>query len=253
MANIGFDFVQAIIDIPPDLTTFKQRPQVRWTGNNWQGQSSVFVGYGPAAGTWTSTNNFTKSHERDLYSSSQDNGLRIYSTGTGREHEALWMMDTTSRWMPASVFNGVGFETYFRIDSGNTNHQLYLNAYGVVFRNRTGSGQRIYGWNTGNTDGPGSNTYKFDRIISSDSGVTDIRRWGEDWLLQGLLVSFKTKASGVGTTDSLIDLYNLKFGSRYSANAAGYKVHPLALRPYDARNMHPEGTNKFAYFKPNLF
>ena len=104
MANLGFDFVQAIIDIPSDLTTFKQRTQVRWTGNNWQPQSSVYVGHGPATGTWTSTNNFTKSHERDLYSSSQDNGLRIYSTGTGREQEALWMMETNSRWMPASSF-----------------------------------------------------------------------------------------------------------------------------------------------------
>lgn len=253
MTNKAFNFVQPIIDIPSDLSTFKQRPQVRWTGNNWQPQSSVSVGYGPAAGTWTSTNNFTKSHERDLYSPSQDNGLRIYSTGTGREHEALWMMDTNSRWMPASVFNGVGFETWYRIDSGNTNHSLYVNAYGVVFKNRTGSGQRIYGWNTGNTDGPGSNKYRFDRILSSDSGVTDIRRWGENWLLQGLLVSFKTKGSGAGTTDSLINLYNLKFGSQYSSNAAGYKVHPLAVRPYNARNMHPEGTNKFAYFKQSLF
>jgi len=253
MTNIGFDFVQPIISIPSDLLTFKQRTQVRWTGNDWAYQSSVVVNYGATAGTWTSTTPFDKRRQADLYTASQNDGLRIYAQGYGAQNEGLWMMNTTSRWMPASVFNGVGFETHYKIDSSNTNHQLYVGAYGVVFKHRTNSGQLIFGWDTGNTDGPGSDKYRFDRIPSTHPDVATIRRWGPDYLLQGLLVSFKTKGSGVGTTNSYIDLYNLKFGSQYSTNASNYKVHPLAIRPYSGRNKHTGGTNTFAGFKKSLF
>ena len=253
MTDKAFNFVQPIIDIPSDLTAFKQRPQVRWTGNDWAFQNSVDVNYGATAGTWKSTTGLETPKKSDLYSSLQSNGFRVRASGFGIAHESLYMMDTTSRWMPASVFNGVGFETYYYTESGNTNHQLYVGAYGVVFKHRTSSVQLIFGWDTGNTDSPGSDKYRFDRIPSTNADVATIRRWGSDYLLQGLLVSFKTKGSGVGTTTSYIDLYNLKFGSQYSTNASNYKVHPLALRPYSARDMHTGGTNKFAYFKPSLF
>jgi len=253
MTDKAFNFVRPIIDIPSDLTSFKQRPQVRWTGNAWEYKNSVTVDYGATAGTWTSTTSFDKRRQADLYTASQNDGLRIYAQGYGAANEGLYMINSNSRWMPASVFAGVGFETYYKIDSSNTNHQIYLGAYGVVFKHRTNSNQLIFGWDTGNTDGPGSDKYRFDRIPSTHPDVATIRRWGSDWLLQGLLVSFKTKKSGTGTTTSYIDLYNLKFGSQYSTNASNYKVHPLALRPYSARDMHTGGTNKFAYFKPSLF
>ena len=194
MTNKAFNFVQPIINIPSDLSTFKQRPQVRWTGNDWAYQNSVVVDYGATAGTWTSTTTFQTPKKSDLYSGSQSNGFRVRAEGYGLQHEGLYMMDTTSRWMPASVFNGVGFETYYYIESSNSNHQLYVGAYGVVFKNRTGSGQRIFGWDTGNTDGPGSNKYRFDRIPSTHSDVATIRRWGADWLLQGLLLASKLKS-----------------------------------------------------------
>jgi len=253
MTNIGFNFVQPIIDIPSDLTAFKQRPQVRWTGNDWAFQNSVTVDYGATAGTWTSTTSFQTPKKSDLYSNSQNNGFRVRGEGVGLGHESLYMMETNSRWMPASVFSGVGFETYYYIETANNNHQLYVGAYGVVFKHRTNSNQLIFGWDTGNTDGPGTNKYRFDSIPSTNADVATIRRWGPDWLLQGLLVSFKTKKSGVGTTTSYIDLYNLRFGSQYSVNASNYKVHPLALRPYSGRNKHTGGTNTFVGFKKSLF
>jgi len=252
MTNKAFNFVQPIIDIPSDLSTFKQRPQVRWTGNDWQHKLSVSVGYGTASGTWSSSKEYTIRHQKDLYSLSQNDGFRAFNSAF-KESESIYMMDTNSRWMPASVFNGVGFETYHFIESGNNNHQVYLNAFGVVFEHRTANIQIIYGWNTGNTDGPGHDQYGFHRITGSDSSINTIRNWGSDYLFKGLVISLKTKAMGVGSTDSYIDLYNLKVGSRYSNNASNYKVHPLALRPYSARDMHTGGTNKFAYFKPNLF
>jgi len=253
MLNIGFDFVQPDINIPTDLTSFKKRPQVRWTANDWNYQSSVYVGYGATSGTWTSTTNFSTPKKKDLYTSSQNDGLRVRAVGYGNQHEALYMMEGNSRWMPASVFNGVGFETYYYIESSNSNHQIYVGAYGVVFKNRTGTGQRIFGWDTGNSDGPGHDKYRFDRIYTSMSDVNTIRTWGSNWLFQGLLVSIKCKGSGTGTTTSYIDLYNLKVGSKYSLTGSGYKVHPLALRPYSGRNQHPLEENKFAYFKKSLF
>jgi hypothetical protein len=250
--NIGFDFINPQIDIPSDLTTFKQRPQVRWTGNDWYWENSIYVGYGDYVGNWNSTTEFSTRHQKDLYTSSQNDGFRVFGDA-GLTHESLYILDTNSRWMPASVFNGVGFETYYYIESSNNNHQVYVGAYGVIFRNRTGSGRRIYGWDTGNSDGPGHLKYRFDRITSNGPGVDVIRSWGKDWLLQGLLLSVKTKGSGVGTTQSYLNLYNLKFGSKYSLTSNTYRVHPLALRPYNQRNMHPEGADKFAYFKRSLF
>jgi hypothetical protein len=250
--NKGFDFIHPQIDIYPNLSDFKTVPQVRWTGNNWYWENSITVGYGPAAGTWNSTTEFPIRHQKDLYTSSQDDGFRVFGDA-GLSHESLFLLDTNSRWMPASVFNGVGFETYYYIESNNSNHQVYVGAYGVVFRHRTNSGRRIYGWDTGNSDGPGHSKYRFDRITSTNSAINTIRSWGRDWLLQGLLLSVKTKGSGVGTTQSYLNLYNLKFGSKYSLTSDTYRVHPLALRPYTQRDMHPLEPNKFAYFKPSLF
>ena len=251
--NKAFNVVHPIVEIPSELSTFKRKPQVRQTGQYWEYKSSVTVNYGTTAGTWTSTTPYTKIHNRDLYSSSQEDGLRIIAMGYGNSNQALYMLNDVSRWMPASVLYGVGFETYHKISSTNSNHQLYLGAYGVVFQHRTGSGQRIYAWDTGRVDGPGSSVYNYDRIRSLDADVSTIRSWGKDWLFQGLLVSIKNKGSGVGTTDSQIDIYNVRVGHKYSLNSDLYRVHPLALRPYTARDMHPTSSSKFAYFHESLW
>jgi hypothetical protein len=250
--NTNFDFINPIINIPTGLTDFKNTPKVRWTGNNWEYKTSAQVTHGPASGTWNSDVQFGMTHKKDLYTSSQEDGFRV-SASSGTSHETLFMMNDNSRWMPASIFNGVGFETYYYIESSNRNHQVYVAAYGVVFEHRTTSEQRIYGWDTGNTDGPGHSQYRFDRIASSDSSINTIRSWGSNYLFKGILLSTKTKGSGTGTTESYLNLYNFRVGHKYSLNSDLYRVHPLALRPYNARNQHPLETNKFAYFKQSLF
>jgi len=115
--------------------------------------------------------------------------------------------------------------------------------------NKTGSGQRYYGIDAGYSDAPGHNTYRYDYINSSSSHTSTIRSWGPDWLLQGLLVSFKTATGGTGTTNSSVTLYNLKFGNLYSTHSgSSYRALPLNLRPYSGRNKHADSTNKFVGF-----
>ena len=59
MANKAFPTIPGTIDIPSNLTEFKNRKQVVWTASDWTRTPSVNINYGPAAGqTWESDENF---------------------------------------------------------------------------------------------------------------------------------------------------------------------------------------------------
>jgi len=247
MAN--FLVIPTSVSIPTNLTDFKPRYQYAWTASNsWTYKSSTVVNYGPAATTWNSTRQLTVNRANTLYSDQSTNGFKV-AVDTNGGQEAVYEMTGSSRWMPASVFNGVGFETKFETWSNNTNHRLYMAAYALHFLNRTSGGQRYYGIDAGYSDAPGHNTYRYDYINSSSSHTSTIRSWGPDWLLQGLLVSFKTATGGTGTTNSSVTLYNLKFGNLYSTHSgSSYRALPLNLRPSSQRNKHADSTNKFVAF-----
>jgi len=245
----GFKVIPTSVSIPTNLTDFKSRFQYAWTASDsWTWKQSVSVNYGPAAEPWNSNTQLDVTRKSDLYNFSDTTGFQVDAESGGGE-EGIYEMSGNSRWMPASVFNGMGFETKFQTFSNNTNHRLYMAAYALHFVHRTNTGRRYYGIDAGYNDAPGHNQYRYDYVNSNSTHTSTIRSWGPDWLLQGLLVSFKTATGGTGSTFGRVALYNLKFGNLYSTNSSSYRALPLNLRPYSGRNKHADSTNKFVAFK----
>ena len=238
MANIPFKTIPGTIDIPSGLNDFKTKDQVVWTASDWaKANSPININYGPAAGqTWESDENFEIRRQENMYQPDQTSGFRVFANAAA-QRSTVFYMNGDSRWMPASVFNGIGFETFHEHNSGPQDHELYLAEYAVIFRNRTGNGTRYYGWNTGYTSSPGHQKYKFDRIQTSDSHVNEIRAWGSDWLYQGLVVTLRTGDTGSSRTDeSYITIYNMKVGSKFSTVGGQYRYLPLKNRSSNNRD-----------------
>ena len=73
---------------------------------------AVNINYGPAAGqTWESNENFEIRRQENMYQPQQGSGFMVYANAA-TQRQTVFYMNGDSRWMPASVFNGIGFETY---------------------------------------------------------------------------------------------------------------------------------------------
>ena len=247
MANKDFKTLPGTIEIPnsQNVETFKQIDQVRWTGWQWRNKGSFTVTHGDK-GTWGSESAYAIQRQDIIYAPESSKGLKVYGN-TGNSHEQNFEMYGDGRWMPASVWYGLGFESKYRRSGGNSNHDLYIKRYAAIFTHRTSSSYRFYGWNTGNTNRPGGE-YRFDKIHSSMSSTTEIRNWGPDWLFQGLIIQFANNG-GAGSTQSSVEVYNLKIGHKYSTVGGQYRYLPLGTRSFSDRNKHPvNGTSKIAHF-----
>ena len=231
MAIKPFPTLPGTINIPGNLTDFKTEKQVVWTASDWrQAPSNITITHGPSAGqVWGSTERFVIQRQENVYQTNQASGFMVFANAASQQ-TTIFEMNGNSRWMPASVFNGLGFETLHQHNTGSTNHMVYLADYAMCFRHRTGSGKRYYGWGTGYTSATAHNGYRFDRIQTSDYHVKDIRDFGSDWLYQGMVVALRTKGSGTGTTQSYITIYNMKVGSKFSTLGGEYRYLPLKNR-----------------------
>ena len=248
MANKDFKTLPGTIEIPnsQNVTQFRQIDQARWTGSQWRKKGNLVITHG-ATGTWSSADAYRIDRQEDMYTASQSKGLKVYSS-SGESHKQNIESYGDGRWMPASVWYGLGFESRHVRTGGNGNHDLYILRYGAVFTHRTSNEYRIYGWNTGNGDRPSGTDYRFDKIHSSMSSTTEIRNWGPDWLFQGIVIGF-ANGSGPGSTQSTVEVYNLKVGHRYSLTGSQYRYLPLGTRHFDDRNKHPvTNTQKFVNF-----
>jgi hypothetical protein len=230
MTNKAFPTIPGTINIPDKVEDFKKEQQVVWTGSSWSRTTGITITDGPAKGDyWGSNDSFSIIHQKSMYNYDRNSGFRVF-THANTEKITVFYMNGNSRWMPASVFNGLGFETYHTHNALSRDHMVYLADYAMCFRHRTGSGKRYYGWGTGYTGGPGHDGYRFDRIQTSDYHVKDIRDFGSDWLYQGMVVALRTKGSGTGTTQSYITIYNMKVGSKFSTLGGEYRYLPLKNR-----------------------
>ena len=236
MAEKGFKTIPGTVNIPSsnDVNNggFKDLLQVQWTDSVWRYKSSLSITHGDTT-RWVSDTNYSITRQANLYTPSSSQGLEIYAE-SGDEHKVIYEIHGNSRWMPASVFNGLGFETKFEHVADGKNHELYLRKYAVIFANKNTSSYRIWAWDTGNTDRPDGD-YRYDKIHSSYADVATIRNWGPDWLFQGLAIYLYTN-KGVGTTDSKLTLFNLKIGHKFSTVGGQYRYLPAGKRAYSKRD-----------------
>lgn len=248
MTNIKFsNLPPGTVNIPSsnDVNNggFKDLIQIPWTGSEWRRKDSLEITHGDTT-NWNSDTSYSVLRTGNMYNPSDTTGLQLHAQ-SGSSHKVIYEMYGNSRWMPASVFNGLGFETKFERVAGNSNHDLYLRKYAVIFAHRTTSQYRVWAWDTGNTDRPSGN-YRYDKIHSGFADVADIRSWGPDWLFQGIAI-WVYNNGGINTTTSKLTVYNLKIGHKYSTVGGQYRYLPLARRAYGSRNMHPDG-GSFAVF-----
>lgn len=248
MANKAFKTLPGVVDIPnsQNVEQFKSIIQPRWTGFQWRRINAIDITHGPAVGRWNSEAAYSVQREDNPYDPSPDKGFKLYSS-SGSAHESVYEMYGNGRHMPASVWNGLGFESKFNRISGNDKHDLYIKKYAASFSHRTNnSSYRFYGWDTGNTNRP-SGGYRFDKIHSSSSFTSDIRSWGPDWLFQGLIIQFGNNTGG-SDTQSEVTVYNLKIGHKYSTVNSSYRYLPLSSRRWEDRNKHPISSERFCSF-----
>ena len=215
------------IDIPTSLSTFKQKLQPVWSGSQWRAKSTFSPQYGDTS-SWPNESAYALERQGSLYLPSEGSGLRVGST-SGSSHTSNYESYGDGRWMPASIFNGIGFEVY---QGSSGKHAIYLKKYGLIFANKTSGSYRIWGLNTG-ASSP-SQGYRFMEVSSSNSVTSSIRSWGSGWLFQGLVLHIANNG-GTGTTESHMEVYNLKVGHKSTTNGNGYRIIPAAYRSYSNR------------------
>jgi len=235
MANKGFKTIAGTIDIPSNLTDFKNRDQVVWTGSNWRTKGAFTPTHGDTV-SWPHDPSYGFARRDNMYSPQQSSGLKL-SSSAGNQHEGNYELYGDGRWMSASVFNGVGFEVY---QNSGSKHAVYLRKYALVFANRDDGTYRTWGVDTG-VSSP-STGYRFIRVVSSASMVSTIRNWGPYWQFQGLILHMYNNG-GAGSDDSYIEVYNMKVGSKFSSLGGQYRYIPAGKRSYANRKIIPVNNN----------
>ena len=227
MTNKPFKTLPTQIDIPTSLSTFKTKEQPVWTGSRWRNKGTFRPNYGDTS-EWPNESAYALERQGSLYLPPEGSGMRLGSYA-GSSHTSNYESYGDGRWMPASIFNGIGFEVY---QGSSGKHAIYLKKYGLIFAGKTSGSYRIWGVNT-MASSP-SKGYRYININSSDSVVSSIRSWGSNWLFQGLVLHIANNG-GTGTTESHMEVYNLKVGHKGSTNGNSYRCIPAAYRSYSNR------------------
>ena len=228
MANVPFKTIPGTIDIPNNLTDFKNQTQVVWTGKSWRTKGSFTPNYGDRP-YFEHNPSYSIQYQREMYDSSDNTGLNLRGDA-GIIHSGNYEQYGDGRWMPASIFNGIGFEVYQESDA---KHAIYLKYYALAFANRDSGSSRTWGIDTGARGK--SKEYRYIRVPSSSSIVNSIRNWGPSWLFQGIILHI-ANAGGSGSSISNMYVYNMRVGSKMSTLGGQYRYLPAGKRPYNQRN-----------------
>lgn len=228
MTNKPFKTLPTQIDIPTSLSTFKTKEQAVWSGSSWRAKGTFSPTHGDTS-SWGNESAYALERQGSLYLPSEGSGMRLGSN-SGSSHTSNYESYGDGRWMPASIFNGIGFEVY---QGSSGKHAIYLKKYGLIFASKTSGSYRIWGLNTG--AGSPSQGYRFMEVSSSNSVTSSIRSWGAGWVFQGLVLHIANNG-GSGTTESHMEVYNLKVGHKLSTTGSAYRCIPATMRAYSSRN-----------------
>ena len=231
MANKDFKTIPGTIEITDSLSDYNSKPQVEWTGSSWRNKPSITITHG--AGSFPQDKEFgSVVRQANLFKDTNGrDGFKMTATA-GQKHTCNYEVYGDGRWMPASVFYGIGFRCY---QSSGAQHSMYLKKYGLIFANRTNSDYRVYGITTGATD-PREGDRDI-RLRSTNSAVNTIRNWGPNWLFQGIIIHVATNG-GTGSNYSELQIFNMKVGSKMSTLGGQYRYLPAGKRAYSKRNAH---------------
>ena len=228
MAFKDFKTLPGTVNIPTDLNTFKNTLQAVWTGSSWRNKSTFSPTHGDTS-SWADDSAYAIERQGSLYLPSDTSGFRLGSTA-GTSHTSNYESYGNGRWMPASCFNGIGFEVY---QGSSGKHAIYLKKFALVFASKTSGSYRIWGIDTGTTSP--SVGYRYIEVHSGNSVVSSIRGWGSSWMFQGLILHVANNG-GTGTTESHMEVYNMRVGHKFSTIGGQYRYIPATYRSYSDRN-----------------
>ena len=231
MSNVAINTVPTEITIPNSLTDFKNRAQVVWTGSSVKAKAT----YTPSHGTTTRQNNDSAwgqgSVSQGIYQPNGNNGW-VLTVTSGKSYNQNHEFHGDGRWMPASMFNGCGFEIH---QNSSSTHALYLKFYSIIFHSDTGSWRQ---WgvnpNDGYNSGPRSG-YRYLRFNAS-SDINTIRGWGNTWKLYGFILTVHTDGGIQAGNTSTIKAFNFKVGHKGSNHSSNYRMVPAKKRSMANRN-----------------
>jgi len=232
MGNATFKTIPGTIDIPTDLGAFKLKEQVVWSGSQWRKKGAFSPNYG-FTGNFPSDDESGYLNRQDtMYASDRaTSGLEI-KWSAGNRHYQNYEQYGDGRWIPASVFNGIGFEIY---QSSDSQHALYVAYYALVFASKTGGTYRTFGVDTG-ARGPYKG-FRYLRIASNSASTNTIRSWGSSWVFQGIILHVYNDGGAQGSQNSTVNCYNMRVGSKMSTLGGQYRMLPAGKRPYSKRNV----------------
>jgi len=232
MANKDFRMVRTSISTPTGVEDFKKRDQVIWTNQNRHIHSAFTPTHGWKQNLYTD-NAYGTGSLNNIFSATKEEGLRWTNNKIGNEHQNLvevGMLEHPARWMPASIFNGFGFEVYQNSDA---KHALFYAGCALSFYN--GSTWRTYGVQP--QDGKGDSKSSGYRYIymNNSSNITEIRNWGSSYKLTGINLWMRN-AGGAGSDEGIsIYMYNLKFFHQVGDDRSNLRIIPAGKRSWSQR------------------
>ncbi len=171
MTNIQIKTLGPEISIPTDLAGFKTKPSVVLTSSSWRDKIAFKTTHGYINEFKNDNSIAPGSGSGNLYSPQETDGID-FTVNSGTLHHGNTETVGACRWMPASVFNGCGFEVHQSDDHENA---IYLRQWAVIFSNRLNEGYRFWG-----VDSSGNYTatkgYRY--LTFPQSEIKSKRKWG---------------------------------------------------------------------------
>ncbi len=229
MTNIQIKTLGPEISIPTDLAGFKTKPSVVWTSSSWRDKIAFKTTHGYINEFKNDNSIAPGSGSGNLYSPQETDGID-FTVNSGTLHHGNTETVGACRWMPASVFNGCGFEVHQSDDHENA---IYLRQWAVIFSNRLNEGYRFWGVDCSLNFLPRKG-YRY--LTFPQSEIDSIRKWGSQYVLQGFIFNYRTNSWPGSSRTSSLKIYNVKVGHKFSDINNNYRYLPPSKRSYANRN-----------------
>ena len=168
-----------------------------------------------------------------IWSTNANDGYRLtMNVGVTHQSNVEITFDTTSRFLPAPMWNGYGF--YYNVNYAG-NHAIWLRKHCVSFIHKDGV-QKRYVSQGGSTSPPGTG----DRFYAGRNYINDIRGWGPDWYFNGFLFHLNATSSGVGSDETTLKIYKAYISHKGRTDGSNYRLllpKPRTLANINASNI----------------
>ena len=168
-----------------------------------------------------------------IWSTNANDGWKMtMNVGVTHQQNIEISFNTTSRFLPAPMFNGYGF--YYNASYAG-NHAIWLRKHASVWIHKDGVQKRYVSYG-GSTSPPGTG----DRYYKSTFYNDVVRNFGSDWYFSGLLFHLNASGSGVGSDTTTVKIYKAYVSHKGRTNSSNYRLllpKPRTLANINASNI----------------